>query len=234
MSDVGQYNQKKLPIRLWRIIINKDTGAGLYFSGSSFSTNDQDADEWRTGSCASLHGVGWWFNNCTGANLNGQLHGQPGGGYFVPYNYTNITTMSDDYNTTEGTIEWNSLATDVTTEDYDMSTHAFTSMTPTSDNTVDVTQSASEATATLSHFTNDNSTVNNVGTSDKASTTTAVSSTTDSTTNTIQTSTESIFQLSPLDASWTFGLDGYPIIKTIVSIYRVQLTSYGDNPDSTL
>ncbi|XP_060067315.1 fibrinogen-like protein 1 [Ylistrum balloti] len=45
-------------------------------NGSSFSTYDQDNDN-SAGNCASTHGAGWWFNNCTDCNPNGQLW--PGG-----------------------------------------------------------------------------------------------------------------------------------------------------------
>lgn len=39
--------------------------------GQRFSTFDQDGDQFAGGSCAQVHGSGWWFNNCTAANLNG-------------------------------------------------------------------------------------------------------------------------------------------------------------------
>ena len=40
-----------------------------YHAGQPFSTLDQDNDK-HQGNCASLHGGGWWYNNCDKANLN--------------------------------------------------------------------------------------------------------------------------------------------------------------------
>merc|ERR1712136_708360 len=42
--------------------------------GMKFSTKDRDNDKARA-SCASQDRSGWWFNNCSAANLNGIFHG---------------------------------------------------------------------------------------------------------------------------------------------------------------
>lgn len=41
-------------------------------NGQRFSTFDRDGDQFDGGSCAQVYGGGWWFNNCTAANMNGK------------------------------------------------------------------------------------------------------------------------------------------------------------------
>ncbi|KAI4470789.1 fibrinogen/tenascin/angiopoeitin [Holotrichia oblita] len=55
-----------------------DAGDSLvYHAGSRFSTKDVDQDSWPEGSCAQIHGGGWWYRNCDTSNLNGRyLNGE--------------------------------------------------------------------------------------------------------------------------------------------------------------
>ncbi|KAJ3585417.1 hypothetical protein NHX12_014136 [Muraenolepis orangiensis] len=46
-------------------------GPLMSHSGMRFSTFDRDQDLWGEGSCSELYGGGWWYNNCSAANLNG-------------------------------------------------------------------------------------------------------------------------------------------------------------------
>ena len=38
-------------------------------NGMSFTTHDQDNDQWLKGNCASLNEGGWWYNECAWACL---------------------------------------------------------------------------------------------------------------------------------------------------------------------
>ena len=43
--------------------------------GMAFSTPDSDRDKSES-NCAKMYASGWWFNDCFGANLNGEwAHG---------------------------------------------------------------------------------------------------------------------------------------------------------------
>ncbi|XP_074656451.1 fibrinogen-like protein 1-like protein [Tubulanus polymorphus] len=65
----------------------KNWGDALFAGGENtsiynmyFSTYDRDNDQSPESNCASDYGGGWWFNNCTSANLNGfwpLMPGQP-------------------------------------------------------------------------------------------------------------------------------------------------------------
>ena len=45
-----------------------------YHYGQQFSTFDRDNDKKSTEDCASLHGGGWWYNECDKVNLNGRYN----------------------------------------------------------------------------------------------------------------------------------------------------------------
>ena len=50
------------------------TGDSLTYSHMMpFSTFDRDQDT-SNGNCADISKAGWWFKNCTSANLNGQFY----------------------------------------------------------------------------------------------------------------------------------------------------------------
>ena len=42
-------------------------------NGAKFSTLDTENDVWSIGKCAEYHHAGWWFRQCTKANLNGRF-----------------------------------------------------------------------------------------------------------------------------------------------------------------
>ena len=42
----------------------------IFFSGTQFSTKDNDNDDWDF-SCAQTYKGAWWYKDCLGANLNG-------------------------------------------------------------------------------------------------------------------------------------------------------------------
>ena len=41
-----------------------------YHNGGKFSAKDKDVDTWG-GKCAQKNKSGWWYKNCSYANLNG-------------------------------------------------------------------------------------------------------------------------------------------------------------------
>lgn len=53
---------------------NKDQSKTFHV-GMKFSTFDNDNDRTRSVNCAKQDRSGWWFNNCSAANLNGWYHG---------------------------------------------------------------------------------------------------------------------------------------------------------------
>ena len=45
---------------------------GTLMNGMKFSTMDQDNDLYKSGSCSTLYGGGWWYNNCMYGCLTGE------------------------------------------------------------------------------------------------------------------------------------------------------------------
>jgi len=59
--------------------------------GVKFSTKDQDNDKWG-GNCATNYQGAWWYNACTGSNLNG-IYGTEGTTSFGEYYSLKLTEM---------------------------------------------------------------------------------------------------------------------------------------------
>ena len=45
-----------------------------YSNGDQFSTKDRDNNDYSSRNCAVYQRSGWWHENCTWTNLNGQYY----------------------------------------------------------------------------------------------------------------------------------------------------------------
>ena len=63
-----------------------------------FSTTDVDNDLYENDQCAAINKLGgWWYNDCTGGNLNGRYGSEPAhnGIYWITWQrYTPMKTTS--------------------------------------------------------------------------------------------------------------------------------------------
>ena len=57
-------------------LISPGGNAQTSINGMKFSTSNNDQDM-SSSNCAAVHQAGWWFNDCTSANINGPLSTSP-------------------------------------------------------------------------------------------------------------------------------------------------------------